>query len=256
MSRALTLVSLLLFSLPVQAQGSPTLAVDADTLARRLGETTWGMEDLFTGKVSEVTVTLRLEELDGDGNVKHTQERVDRVTVKDGQQHRELLQARKDGQDATEALRKDLEERQRKGQVRTEFNSVNLPFAASYLPQHRFSLAGLDPKEPHRLRLRFEPRADTSPSVLKGEALVDPSTGQLLRLSYSPSELPSMANRVDVRMDFRAWPGVGQVLDTLHVDAEGGFLFYKKHLRITARYSNLVPAGNASKASASMSAAP
>ncbi|HLM46106.1 MAG TPA: hypothetical protein VK458_19705 [Myxococcaceae bacterium] len=131
MPHALTLVSLLLLSLPVQARESAAPPADAETLARRLGETTWGMEELFTGKVSEVTVTLRLEELDSDGNVKHTQERVDRVTVKDGQQHREILQARKDGQDATEALRKDLEERQRKGPVRTEFNSVNLPFAAS-----------------------------------------------------------------------------------------------------------------------------
>jgi hypothetical protein len=81
-----------------------------------------------------------------------------------------------------------------------------------------------------------------APSLHKGEALVDPRSGQLLRLSYSPTELPDMANRVEVRMDFRSHPGVGQVLDTLHVDAEGGFLFYRKHLRITARCSNLVPA--------------
>ncbi len=250
MFRALTLVSLLLLSLPVLAQGSPPPIVDAETLARRLGETTWGMEELFAGKVEEMTITLHMEELDGDGNVKHTQERVDRVRVKDGQQHREIIQARKDGQDTTEAMRKDLEERQRKGQARTEFNSVNLPFAASHLAQHRFSLAGSDPKEPNRLRLRFEPRTDKAPapSVHKGEALVDPATGQLISLSYSPTELPHMANRVDVRMDFRAHPGVGQVLDTLHVDAEGGFLFYKKHLRITARYSNLVvPAENRGK---------
>ncbi|WP_309892588.1 hypothetical protein [Archangium sp.] len=256
MPHALTLVSLLLLSLPVQARESAAPPADAETLARRLGETTWGMEELFTGKVSEVTVTLRMEELDSDGNVKHTQERVDRVTVKDGQQHREILQARKDGQDATEALRKDLEERQRKGPVRTEFNSVNLPFAASHLTRHRFTLAGPDPKEPHRLRLRFEPRADTSPSIHKGEALVDPSTGQLIRLSYSPSELPNTANRVEVRMDFRTHPGVGQVLDTLHVDAEGGFLFYKKYLRITARYSNLVPASDAVKGSPSAASTP
>lgn len=244
MWRALTLVSLLLFSLPVEAQGVPPPTEEAEVLARRLGETTWGMEELLAGKVEEVTITLRVEELDGDGNVKHTQERVDKVTVKDGQQRREVLQASKDGQDATDALRKDLEERQRKGEVRTTFNSVNLPFASSHLARHRFSLAGPDPREPHRLRLRFEPRADDTkaPSVHKGEALVDPSSGQLLRLSYSPTELPDMADRVEVRMDFRAHPGVGQVLDTLHVDAEGGFLFYKKHLRITARYSNLVPA--------------
>lgn len=244
MCRALTLVGLLLSSLPVEAQGGPTPTVEAEVLARRLGETTWGMEELLAGKVEQVTITLRVEELDGDGNVKHTQERVDRVTVKDGQHHREILQASKDGQDATEALRKDLEERQRKGEVRTAFNSVNLPFAASHLARHRFSLAGPDPREPHRLRLRFEPRADDTkaPSVHKGEALVDPGSGQLLRLVYSPTELPTMADRVDVRMDFRAQPGVGQVLDTLHVDAEGGFLFYKKHLRITARYSHLVPA--------------
>ena len=242
MFRALTLVSLLLASLPVQAQQGSASSVEAEALARRLGETTWGMEELLAGKVSEVTITLRLEELDEDGNVKHTQERVDRVTVRDGQQHRELLHARKDGQDTTEALRKDLEERQRKGQVRMEFNSVNLPFAAAYLTQHRFSLAGSDPREPHRLRLRFEPRVDKAPSAHTGEALVDPATGQLLRLSYSPSELPRMADRVDIRMDFRSQPGMGQVLDTLYVEAEGGFLFYRKYLRITARYSNLVPA--------------
>jgi hypothetical protein len=200
------------------------------------------MEELLAGKVSEVTITLRVEELDGDGNVKHTQERVDRISVtKGGQQYRELLQARKDGQDATQALRKDLEERQRKGEVRAEFNSVNLPFAASSLAQHRFFLASPEPWAPHRLRLRFEPRLE-APSAHKGEALVDPATGQLLRLSYSPSELPRMADRAEIRMDFRSQPGMGQVLDTLHVDAEGGFLFYKKHLRITARYSNLVPA--------------
>ncbi|AKI99129.1 hypothetical protein ATI61_106507 [Archangium gephyra] len=244
MCRALTLVGLLLSSFSVEAQGGPTPTVEAEVLARRLGETTWGMEELLAGKVEQVTITLRVEELDGDGNVKHTQERVDRVTVKDGQHHREVLQASKDGQDATEALRKDLEERQRKGEVRTAFNSVNLPFAASHLAQHRFSLASPDPREPHRLRLRFEPRADDTraPYVHKGEALVDPNSGQLVRLVYSPTELPDMADRVDVRMDFRAQPGVGQVLDTLHVDAEGGFLFYRKHLRITARYSNLVPA--------------
>jgi hypothetical protein len=245
MCRALTLVGLLLFSLPLEArgeaQGGATPTVEAEVLARRLGETTWGMEELLAGKVEQVTITLRVEELDEDGNVKHTQERVDRVTVKGGQHHREVLQAHKDGQDATAALRKDLEERQRKGEVRTAFNSVNLPFAASHLSRHRFSLAGPDPQEPHRLRLRFEPRADgKAPSIHKGEALVDPSSGQLLRLSYSPTELPTMADRVEVRMDFRAQPGMGQVLDTLHVDAEGGFLFYKKHLRITARYSNLV----------------
>jgi hypothetical protein len=242
MCRALTLVGLLLSSLLVKAQGGPPPTVEAEVLARRLGETTWGMEELLAGKVEQVTITLRVEELDGDGNVKHTQERVDRVTVKDGQHHREVLQARKDGRDATESLRKDLEERQRKGEVRTAFNSVNLPFAASHLAQHRFSLAGPDPREPHRLRLRFEPRGDDTkaPSVHKGEALVDPSSGQLVRLVYSPTELPDMADRVDVRMDFRSQPGLGQVLDTLHVDAEGGFLFYRKHLRITARYSNLV----------------
>jgi hypothetical protein len=251
MPRALTLVSLLLFSLPVQAQGGTT-PTDADTLARRLGETTWGMEELLGGKAEEVTVTVRVEELDGDGNIRHAEERVDRFTVKDGQQHREILQARKDGQDATEAMRKELQERQRRGEARTGFNSVNLPFAASYLGQHRFSLAGPDPKDPRRLRLRFEPRADnTAPSVHKGEALVDPSTGQLIRLDYSPTELPHMADRVDVRMDFRPQPGVGQVLDTLHVEAEGGLLFYRKHLRITARYSNLVPASGATKDSSS-----
>jgi hypothetical protein len=249
MFRALTLVSLLFFCRPVQAQEVSSPPVDAETLARRLGETTWGMEDLLAGKVEEMTITLRVEELDGDGNVKHSQERVDRVTVRDGQQRREILQARKDGQDATAAMRKDLEERQRKGQGRADFNSVNLPFASSYLAQHRFSLAGRDPKDPRRLRLRFEPRADKAPYVHKGEALVDPSTGQLIRLNYSPSELPNMAHRVEVRMDFRTWPGVGQVLDTLHVDAEGGLLFYRKHLRITARYSNLVPASSAAKSS-------
>jgi len=248
MTRMLTLVSLLLTSLPLRAQDGATTALTAEELARRLGETTWGMEELLAGKVEELTVTLRIEELDGDGRVKHTQERVDRFRVKDGQQRRELLQASKDGEDATAALRKDLEERQRRGEGRAEFNSINLPFASASLSHHRFSLAGPDPKDPQRVRLRFEPRDAKAPSIHKGEALVDPTTGQLLRLNYSPSILPDRAHRVDVRMDFRTQPGMGQVLDTLRVEAEGGFLFYKKHLRITARYSHLVLASSAPSA--------
>ncbi|MET0401044.1 MAG: hypothetical protein ABW123_01520 [Cystobacter sp.] len=243
MIRLSTLVTLLLAPLPLWAMEGPAVR-DADALARRLGETTWGMEELLAGKVEQVVVNLRMEELDGDGQVKHLQERVDRFWVKNGQQHREILQARKDGEDTTAALRKDLEERQRKGQGRAEFSSVNLPFTSASLPLHRFTLAGPDPKDPQRMRLRFEPRNDKAPWVHKGEAVVDPSTGQLLRIQYSPSILPDMAQRVDVRMDFRPQPGLGQVLDTLYVEAEGGFLFYKKHLRITARYSQLVvPSG-------------
>ena len=237
MIRALTLVTLLLAHLPAWALDTPR---DPEALARRLGETTWGMEELLAGKVEQVVVLLRVEELDGDGQVTHTQERVDRFRLKDGRQHREILQASKDGEDTTAALRKDLEERQRKGQGRAEFSSVNLPFAAASLPLHRFTLVGPDAKDKQRVRLRFEPKEDKAPWVHKGEALVDPATGQLWRLDYSPSILPDMAKRVNVRMEFRPQPGVGQVLDTLHVDAEGGFLFYKKRLRITARYTQLV----------------
>ncbi|MBM7112325.1 hypothetical protein [Archangium primigenium] len=256
MIRTLTLVSLLLTSLPLRAQDGAAAPLTAEDMARRLGETTWGMEELLAGKVEEVTVTLRVEELDGDGHVKHIQERVDRFRLKDGQQRREVLQATKDGEDATDALRKDLEERQRRGEGRAEFNSVNLPFAVASLSQHRFWLAGPDSKDPQRLRLRFEPRETKAPSIHKGEALVDASTGQLVRLTYSPSVLPDRAYRVDVRMDFRAQPGMGQVLDTLRVDAEGGFLFYKKRMRITARYSHLVPASSAPSASAMLPATP
>ena len=251
MYRALTLVSVLCICLPLLARAQAVPATDPEALARRLGETTRGMEELLAGKVQEVTITLRMEELDGEGNVRHVQQRVDRVRVKDGQHHREILQAHQDGEDTTEALRKELEERQRKGPVRTEFSSVNLPFTAASMPLHRFFLAEPSAREPHRLRLRFEPRADSAPWVHKGEALVDPSTGQLLRLSYSPTQLPHLARRVDVRMDFRAQPGMGQVLDTLHVDAEGGLLFYKKRLRITAHYSNLVPVDGTARASGS-----
>jgi hypothetical protein len=252
LSTLVTVVTLLLAPAPVRAMEGPLVSKDAEALARRLGETTWGMEELLAGKVEQVVVTLRVEELDGEGQVKHVQERVDRFRLKDGQQHREILQARKDGEDATAALRKDLEERQRKGQGRAEFSSVNLPFASTSLALHRFSLAEPDPKDPERVRLRFEPRNDKAPWVHKGEALVNPSTGQLLRLDYSPSILPDMAERVDVRMEFRPQPGVGQVLDTLHVEAEGGFLFYKKRLRITARYTQLVlPSGTTALVSTS-----
>jgi hypothetical protein len=252
LSTLVTVVTLLLAPAPLWAMEGPLEPRDAEALARRLGETTWGMEELLAGKVEQVVVTLRVEELDGEGQVKHVQERVDRFRLKDGQQHREILQARKDGEDATAELRKDLEERQRKGQGRAEFSSVNLPFATASLGLHRFSLAGPDPKDPQRVRLRFEPRNDKAPWVHKGEALVNPSTGQLLRLDYSPSILPDMAERVDVRMEFRPQPGVGQVLDTLHVEAEGGFLFYKKRLRITARYSQLVlPSGTTALVSTS-----
>jgi hypothetical protein len=253
MVRLLTLVGLLLTCLPSRA-AEPDVP-GADELARRLAETTWGMEEMLAGKVEALTVTLRIEELDAEGRVKHLQERVDRIRVKEGQQSREILQASKDGEDATRALREELRERQARGEGRAEFNSVNLPFAAASLAQHRFFLAEPDPKEPRRLRLRFEPREGKAPWLHTGEALVD-GAGQLLRLSYSPSVLPDHAHRVEVRMDFRPLPGLGQVLDTLRVEAEGGFLFYKKRLRITARYSHLVLPTSAPSASAFLPSTP
>ena len=276
MVRMLTLVGLLLTCLPPRtARGAEADGPGADTLARRLAETTWGMEEMLAGKVEQLTVTLRIEELDGEGRVKHLQERVDRLHVKDGRQHREILQASQDGEDTTQQLREELRERQARGEGRAEFNSVNLPFAQASLAQHRFWLAGEDSvkaespsaespsaesrnvesKEPRRTRLCFEPREGKAPWLHTGEALVD-GAGQLLRLSYSPSVLPDHAHRVEVRMDFRPLPGRGQVLDTLRVEAEGGFLFYKKRLRITARYSHLVLPTSAPSASAFLPAPP
>lgn len=251
MSHVLTLVSLLCLASAARAQPAAAPPADAEALARRLGENTLGMEELLAGGVEEMTISLRMEELDGEDRVVHVQERVDRLRMKDGQQHRDILQASRDGEDTTLALRQELEERQRKGPVRTGFDSVNLPFGPNSLPVHRFWLAEPDAQRPHALRLRFEPRADTAAWVHRGEALVNPDTGQLLRLSYSPTRLPSMARRVDVRMDFRDQPGVGQVLDTLSVDAEGGMLFYKKRLRLTARLSHLVPRGPGARSPAS-----
>src|SRR5689334_17269653 len=101
LSTLVTVVTLLLAPAPLWAMEGPLEPRDAEALARRLGETTWGMEELLAGKVEQVVVTLRVEELNAEGQVKHVQERVDRFRLKDGQQHREILQASKDGEDAT-----------------------------------------------------------------------------------------------------------------------------------------------------------
>ena len=236
---AARILLLLLLALPARAEQPQ---VDLSALLQRIAAGTPGMGYLVQQRLQSMTVTSVSEELDAQGRATHTWERVRRMAEQDGKQESELLRAVDDGQDVTahkraEAERRDAEQAKHGDKA----SSFELPFTPENQPRHRFSMVGPDAQDPTKLRLRFEPASELGPQVMQGEALVDPRSGHVLQLRFSPSKFPSMLiDRMDVEMDFRAHPGVGAVLSRLGVEWEGGLLFFKKRGRSTVTFEDVV----------------
>ncbi|MBF5045681.1 hypothetical protein FGE12_24960 [Aggregicoccus sp. 17bor-14] len=231
---------LVLLATPARAQD-----VDLPALLARIREATPGVSYLVKERLQAMTVTSVTEERDGKGRVTHTYERVRRISEQEGKRTSAVLRAVDDGKDVTALRRREAEERETKeGPEKKEDDkgmSFELPFTAENQPRHRFSVVGPDARDPRLLVVHFEPAGERDPAVMEGEALVDPTSGQVRRLRFRPSKYPSiLIDRLDVEMDFRSHPQVGAVLTRMVVDGEGGLLFFKKRGRSTLSFSDVV----------------
>src|SRR5262249_9228018 len=93
------------------------------------------------------------EELDGSGNVTHTEELVVRTTHLEGKKTELLGKALKDGKDVTADYRDKL-----KGSGRAQASALHFPFSAKMQRDYLFQEIGPDTSNSALLRIHFEPK--------------------------------------------------------------------------------------------------
>jgi hypothetical protein len=176
-----------------------------------------------------VTITNDTAELDGDGKLRHQVRAVMEVTRRDGQAVTRLLSAIKDG-------REDRREGERKASEQDRYLNADSPFSARAQGRYRFTLVGPDRAAPSLVRIAFSPRDGKGPGVFRGEATVDPDTGELVRMKVQPTVYPALVDRVDVQFDYGAQTPAGRMLSAVGYSGSGGFLFFKRQRRGTLTF--------------------
>ena len=188
------------------------------------------------------TMTTRVEELDKVGRPQSILETVERITRKNGKEERQLVRAERDGKDVTEEMRerrgKQVAKKDDSGGQRNVSASAVSPFGQSEQPKYSFSLAGADPGNPGRLRIRFEPRGPASEKVNIGEALVEAAEAVPVRIRYRPAVYPKHIQKMEMELVYGARSALGPVLSTLSMEAQGGMLFIKKRFRSKTTFSD------------------
>ncbi len=196
------------------------------------------------GKRMEVTMQARSEELDKAGKAVGVEETVVRFYVQDGKDVSELVRAVKDGKDVTAERRRE-ERKKKKGEGTFSFSDA---FAADQQKRFRFELKGAVPGAPGQVRVAFAP-LEPSQQLLEGEALVDEAAGEVIAVKAHPSELPMLADRADVAVDYGAKTDAGRTLSRIVIQGEGGILFLRKRVRATITLS-YAPRGEAAEGQA------
>lgn len=214
-----------------------------DELLKKLADRDARLTRLY--KEGAVTMTSRVEELDKAGKVQHTQTVVLRLTQKDGKPHGEVLSASRDGQDVTADERKAQAEKQARADEDPKGKngrmSMTLPFDAAAQPQYQFQLLGPDANDPALSRIGFGPRGKPNKDLWTGEAVVDPSSGEVKWMKQRPSELPTFVDRIEMVFQFGAPTAEGPAISTLKMDGEGGLPFFKKKFRVVTTFSDYGP---------------
>ncbi|MHB8419696.1 MAG: hypothetical protein ACYDCL_16590 [Myxococcales bacterium] len=172
-----------------------------------------------------IEVTADYRELDRSGQPTHEGVSTARIDFDGPSRQTRVLRATLDGKDNLEKAQAEASENDRKER------KVEGPFEAWNQPKYRFEVLG-PAAEPGLWRMAIEPLSRAS-GVLEGEALVDPVSGEAVRVAVHPSKLPVFVDRLDFVVDYATrLPGVGRTLSHISIDGEGGFLFFRKHRKI------------------------
>ena len=222
----------LLLSLPAFADEDPLAE-----LLPRLAAAEQAREQRRQGRTTLATTVW--EELDDEGKTKSRLESVERNEWREGKRASTVVRATQDGKDITGKVREQRakEEKARAERKEKHFQLDYLPFSPREQGRYRFEVKGPDSRRHHLLRIAFAPKDGESPDGLVGEALVDGSRGELLRISTRPTQLPKLADKVDITLEFDASGAQGRELSRILATGEGGVLFIKRRVRSTTTFS-------------------
>lgn len=199
-----------------------------ERVSQRAGEL-----DAFT-RGAALTVTIASDELDADGaSTKHA-ELVLRVTHEKGRAVRQLLSATEDGKDVSSAKRAELEDS--RGSEREQAQPS--PFHPSQRLQYAFSLLPPSDRAPGLVRIAFQPAGASSPALMRGDAAVDPETGDVVRMSMRPSKLPRLVDALSLELEFDARTSAGRALSRLTARGAAGLAFLRKRFVVVTTFSD------------------
>jgi len=197
---------------------------------------------------SSYTLSMRIEELDKSGKVEHFTELVQRKTSQNGREATKLLSANRDGKDILEEQKRAWEhsadsngqpENDKKSDKKMGISfSFASPFSSAEQSKYRFVVLGPDKEDAQKLWIAYAPREKTSPQLMVGQALIEPSSGQVIRERQHPSENPSHVDRMEIKTEYAAQTPYGNALSWIEVKGEGGFLFIRKRIRTTLSFSD------------------
>jgi hypothetical protein len=172
------------------------------------------------------------EEVDGSGKVIHTLELLVRTTHLEGKKRELLGKALKDGKDVTQEYKDKL-----KASGPSQVKEMRLPFSTKQQRDYLFKEIGSDPSNPSWLRIHFEPKGSWSEKLMVGDAVVDPASGELLRITARQSAPDSSVDYLDLDFSFDEQTPLGRAPSKVAMKGEGGFLFLKSRFRHTVVYS-------------------
>jgi hypothetical protein len=219
-------------SLPASANEDPLAE-----LLPRLAAAEQAREQRRQGRTTLATTVW--EELDDEGKTKSRLESVERNEWREGKRASTVVRATQDGEDVTGKVREQRakEQKDRAESKEKQFQLDYLPFSPREQGRYRFEVKGPDSRQPHLLRIAFAPKDGKSPDGLVGEALVDGSRGELLRISTRPTQLPKLADKVDITLEFDTSGAQGRELSRILATGEGGVLFIRRRVRSTTTFS-------------------
>lgn len=179
------------------------------------------------------TLHLVAEERDKKGKVTSTTDEVQHIRHEGGVTKIDVVRATKDGRDVTETERQQVARQQQKRKKDSQEGRLASPFAPDQQKSYKFELVG-PTGAPHQVKIRFTPEVEPTPTVYKGEAVVDTEAGAVVSMKFSPAKLPRHADRVDITLEYKQ---PNNMLSKMVVDGEGGFLFIHKHVIVTSGFS-------------------
>jgi len=192
-------------------------------LLRKLAEHAERMEQF--GDASITTVVAAIDELDARGGVLHQLRSVARVERVSGRSLTRIEHATRDGKDDRAAAQRRADEEDRAPKKES-------PFAANKQPHHRFQLLA-----PERIAIAPAESVDRAAGAMRGEALIDPASGECLRLAGRPAHFAPLIDRADFVFEYAQATPHGRMLSSMHLEYAGGLLFLRKQGVVRMRFT-------------------
>jgi hypothetical protein len=175
-----------------------------------------------------------LSTVDRAGNTDSIKELVGRMDTDGRTSTMTVLRYTEDGEDKTQEAQKKAAASEKRRREKREKPRIRLPILAEEQPRYVFDQVDADAADPSRIKITFAPKVPADDTI-EGSAWVDARTGSLLSAGFKLTKTSMFVDYVHVTVEFNESTPIGAAISTIHVEGQGGLLFFRKRFRGTAR---------------------